>query len=166
MRSIWLAPPGVMRCWSRRGHQRNIETPRQNKKHYGAGLIHWVSGKLSWAKSSHKNNALFRAALDQLIEPDGSEVVRKKYVVVDTYRIHFAKPVLAELSAHQDEIELVCLPTYSRQHQSCPAVLETLASGGSLITIFSRAMERLMDAVSSFFVTWLLLLISFAAWRG
>ena len=37
--------PGVLRCWSKRGCQRKIETPRQNKKQYGAGLIHWGSGK-------------------------------------------------------------------------------------------------------------------------
>jgi hypothetical protein len=77
------------------------------------GLIEWVSGKLYWATSDHKNNALFRSALSQLIEPDAGQLVRKKYVVVDNYRIHFAKPVLAFLVAHQDEIELMCLPTYS-----------------------------------------------------
>src|SRR5579859_5026641 len=26
--------PGVMRCWSKTGHQRTIDTPRQNKKQY------------------------------------------------------------------------------------------------------------------------------------
>jgi transposase len=85
--------PGVMRCWSKQGQQRKIETPRQNHKQYGAGLIHWVSGKLSWATSDHKNNALFRAVLSQLIEPEAGQPARKKYVVVDNYRIHFAKPV-------------------------------------------------------------------------
>ena len=45
--------PGVMRCWSKQGHQWTIETPRQNQKQYGAGLIHWISGKLYWATGEH-----------------------------------------------------------------------------------------------------------------
>ncbi len=64
-----------------------------------------MSGKRHWATSDHKDNALFRSVLGQLIEPDASQPARKKYVVVDNYRIHFAKPVLALLEAHQDEIE-------------------------------------------------------------
>src|ERR1700686_3662573 len=46
-------------CWSKQGQQRKIETPRQNQRQYGAGLIRWVSDKLYWATSDHKNNALF-----------------------------------------------------------------------------------------------------------
>jgi transposase len=43
--------PTITHCWCKRGHQRKIETPRKNQKRYGAGLIHWVSGKLYWAGS-------------------------------------------------------------------------------------------------------------------
>jgi hypothetical protein len=87
--------PGVMRCWNKQRHQRKIETPRQNTKQYGAGLIHWVSGKLYWTTSDHKNNALFRSVLSQVVEPGTKQPARKKYVVVDNYRLHFAKPVQA-----------------------------------------------------------------------
>lgn len=142
--------PGVMRCWGKRGQQRKIETPRQNKKQYGAGLIHWVSGKLYWATSDHKNNALFRSALSQLIEPDGEQPIRKKYVVVDNYRIHFAKPVLAFLEAHQDKIELVCLPTYSPKLNPVERFWKHLRRKVTHNHFF-QTMEQLMDAVSSFF---------------
>jgi transposase len=43
--------PTITHWWCKRGHQRKIETPRKNQKRYGAGLIQWVSGKLSWAGS-------------------------------------------------------------------------------------------------------------------
>jgi transposase len=51
MRSRLSLLPTITRCWCKRGHQRKIKTPRKNQKRYGAGLIHWVSGKLYWAGS-------------------------------------------------------------------------------------------------------------------
>lgn len=142
--------PGVMRCWSKQGQQRKIETPRQNKKHYGAGLIDWISGKLYWAVSEHKDNALFRSVLTQLVAPATSQPVRKKYIVVDNYRIHFAKPVQAFLTEHQDEIELVCLPTYSPKLNPVERFWKHLRRQVTH-NYFFHTMERLMDAVTSFF---------------
>lgn len=142
--------PGVMRCWSQVGHPRKIDTPRQNKKQYGAGLIHWVSGKLHWAISDHKDNILFRSVLSQLIEPEGKPPVRKTYVVVDNYRIHFAKPVQAFLAELQDEIELVCLPTYSPKLNPVERFWKHLRRKVTHNHFF-QTMEQLMAAVSSFF---------------
>jgi putative transposase len=142
--------PGVMSCWSKQGQQRKIETPRQNKKQYGAGLIHWVSGKLCWATSDHKNNALFRSVLSQVATPAPEQPVRKKYVVVDNYRIHFAKPVQAWLLEHQDEVELVCLPTYSPKLNPVERFWKHLRRQVTHNHFF-QTMERLMDAVVSFF---------------
>jgi transposase len=141
--------PGVMRCWSRQGHQRSIKTPRQNKKQYGAGLIHWLSGKLYWAMGEHKDNALFRSVLTQLTPPDASQIDRKKYVVVDNYRIHFAKPVQAFLAEHQDAIELVFLPTYSPKLNPVERFWKHLRRQVTHNHFF-QTMERLMDAVTSF----------------
>jgi putative transposase len=142
--------PGVMRCWSKQGQQRKIETPRQNKKQYGAGLIHWVTGNLYWATSDHKNNALFRSVLAQVVEPAHAQPVRKKYIVVDNYRIHFAKPVQAFLDEHQDEIELVCLPTYSPKLNPVERFWKHLRRQVTHNHFF-QTMERLMEAVLSFF---------------
>jgi transposase len=142
--------PGVMRCWSKQGQQRKIETPRQNNKHYGAGLIQWVSGKLSWATSDHKQNALFRSVLAQVVEPAHAQPIRKKYVGVDTYRIHFAKPVQAFLAEHQDEVELVCLSTYSPKLNPVERFWKHLRRQVTH-THFFQTMERLMEAVLSFF---------------
>ena len=142
--------PGVTRCWSKQGQQRKIETPRQNKKQYGAGLIHWVSGKLYWATSEHKDNALFRSVLTQLAPGDAGKPPRKIYVVVDNYRIHFAKPVQVWLLAHQDEVELVCLPTYSPKLNPVERFWKQLRRQVTHNHFF-QTMERLMDAVLSFF---------------
>lgn len=142
--------PTITRCWSRRSHQRRIPTPRKNQKRYGAGLIHWVSGKLLWATSDHKDNALFRAVLSQLFEPNTMPPSRKIYVVIDNYRIHFAKPVLAFLAAHQEQIELICLPTYSPKLNPVERLWKHLRRHVTHNTFF-QTIERLVDAVTVFF---------------
>lgn len=142
--------PTITRCWCKRGKQRVIQTPRKNQKRYGAGLIHWVSGKLYWATSDHKDNALFRAVLSQLFEPAHEPQARKIYVVIDNYRIHFAKPVLAFLQAHQDQIEVVCLPTYSPKLNPVERFWKHLRRKVTHNTFF-QTIERLLSAVTGFF---------------
>ncbi len=142
--------PTITHCWCKRGHQRKIETPRKNQKRYGAGLIHWVSGKLYWATSEHKDNALFRAVLSQVLEPSEGDSRRKVYVVIDNYRIHFAKPVLALLAAHSDQIELVTLPTYSPQLNPVERFWKHLRRKVTHNAFF-QTINRLLDAVTEFF---------------
>jgi transposase len=142
--------PTITRCWCKRGHQRKIETPRKNQKRYGAGLIHWVSGKLYWATSEHKDNALFRSVLSQVLEPAEGVKRRKIYVVIDNYRIHFAKPVLALLAAHSDQIELVTLPTYSPQLNPVERFWKHLRRQVTHNAFF-QTIDRLLDAVTRFF---------------
>jgi putative transposase len=142
--------PTITQCWCKRGQQRKIETPRKNQKRYGAGLIHWVSGQLYWATGDHKDNALFRAVLTQVLEPSDARVSRKVYVVIDNYRIHFAKPVLTLLAAHSDQIELVTLPTYSPQLNPVERFWKHLRRKVTH-TVFFQTIDRLLEAVTGFF---------------
>lgn len=139
--------PTITQCWCKRGQQRKIETPRKNQKRYGAGLIHWGSGQLYWATSDHKDNALFRAVLTQVLQ---GTTPRKIYVVIDNYRIHFAKPVLALLAAHSEQIELVTLPTYAPQLNPVERFWKHLRRKVTHNTFF-QTIDRLLEAVTGFF---------------
>lgn len=97
----------------------NRDAPQKSEAIWSWAHPIFVSGQLCWATSDHKDNALFRAVLTQVLEPSNARASRKVYVVIDTYRIHFAKSVLTLLAAHSDQIELVTLPTYSPQRWSC-----------------------------------------------
>ncbi len=155
--------PGVIRGWSKRGCQRKIQTPRQNKKRYGAGLIHWGSGKLYWAVSEHKDNALLRSVLTQLIaqaQAPAESSPRKKYVVVDNYRIHFTKAVHAWLTEHADEGELVRLPTYSPNVNPVERFWKYLRRRVTHNHLF-QTIENLIEAVLAFFREMAVSLISF-----
>jgi transposase len=139
--------PTITRCWCKRGHQRTIETPRNNQKRSGAGLIQWVSGKLSWAKSSHKEHALFRAVLSQVLAPADGRGRRKISMVVDTSRMHFAKPVLAKFSAHPERIELVTRPSSSPQLNPARWFWKHVRRNVTHTTFF-QTIDRLLDAVT------------------
>ncbi len=69
---------------------------------------------------------------------------------MDNCRIHFAKPVQAWLLEHQDEVELVCLPTYSPKLNPVERFWKHLRRQVTHNHFF-QTMERLMDAVISFF---------------
>lgn len=142
--------PTITQCWCKRGEPRKIATPRQNQKRYGAGLIHWVSGKLYWASSEHKDNALFRAVLSQILEPSRALVERKIYIVIDNYCIYFAKPVLAFLAAHSEQIELVTLPTYSPQRNPVERFWKHVRHKVTHNPFF-QTIDRLLVAVKGFF---------------
>lgn len=142
--------PTITRGFCKRGHQKGIQTPRKNQKRSGAGSIHGVSGKLHWATSDQKDNALFRVVLAQRVEPTDGHPQRKISVVIDTYRVHFAKPVLAFLEAHQDQIELICLPTYSPKLNPVERFWKHLRRKVTHNPFF-QTIEQLVEAVTAFF---------------
>jgi len=109
-----------------------------------------VSGKLYWATSEHKDNALFRAVLSHVLAPANAQTSRKVYVVIDTYRIHFAKPVLALLAAHPEQIELVTLPTYSPQLNPVERFWKHVRRKVTHNAFF-QTIDRLLEAVTGFF---------------
>jgi uncharacterized UPF0160 family protein len=93
---------------------------------------------------------LFRSVLTPLLAAETNEPGRKRYVVVDNYRIHSAKPVQALLAEHQEEIELVFLPTYSPKLNPVERFWKHLRRQVTHNHFF-QTMDRLMDAVTSFF---------------
>jgi transposase len=71
-------------------------------------------------------------------------------VIVDNYRIHFAKPILALLAAHSERIELVTLPTYSPQLNPVERHWKHLRRKVTHNTFF-QTIDQLLDAATGFF---------------
>ncbi len=108
--------PGVIRCWTRRGSQRKILTPRQNIKRYGFGAVQFLTGRLTYRVSDHKNSDGFIALVEQIVAeycPEDSYSGPKIGLIVDNYIIHRSKKTQAILDKYADRIEIVPLPTYS-----------------------------------------------------
>jgi transposase len=115
--------------------------------------------------SLDKDYALFRSMLTKLLAPDKSEAGRNKYVLVDNYRIHCATPVQTFLAEHQDEFELISLPTYFSKLNPVERFWKHLGIR-SLLPISSRPWNDSWMLLPPFFVTWPILWISFARSRG
>lgn len=88
--------------------------------------------------------------ISQVLALSNSVGGRKIYVVIDNYRIHFAKPVLALLTAHAEQIELVTLPTYSPQLNPVERFWKHLRRNVTHNTFF-QTIDLLLEAVTSFF---------------
>jgi transposase len=97
--------------WTLKGTQAAVMTPGTNHKHYLAGALNFVTGRLLPAVGEQKNRWLFidlRRVIDRACP---AAKFTQVYVVVDNYGIHKAKAVGAWLARHP-RFELVFLPGY------------------------------------------------------
>ncbi len=97
--------------WMLRGTQREVMTPGTNKKHYLAGALNLMTGKILHVCGERKNRWLFIDLLRLLDRKFPAAKVSKIYVVADNYRIHKAQAVV-EWLAHHPRFEIVWLPSY------------------------------------------------------
>ncbi len=97
--------------WMRRGTQTAVLRPGQNQKAYLAAAWNYVTGKVWSVTGEKKDRHLFINLLASINRSDAATKFQKVYVVVDNYRIHTAKDVVAWLGNHP-RFELVFLPAY------------------------------------------------------
>jgi len=100
--------------WMEKGTQVEVMTPGTNRKHYLAGALNYVTGKLLCVTAERKDRWLFIDLLKLIDRRCPAAKFTRLYVVCDNYRIHSAKAVAAWLIAHP-RFELVFLPSYCPQ---------------------------------------------------
>jgi transposase len=100
--------------WMEKGTQTEVMTPGTNHKHYLAGALNYLTGKLLAVTAERKNRWLFIDLLQLIDRRCPAAKFTRIYVICDNYRIHSAKAVVQWLAAHP-RFELVWLPTYCPQ---------------------------------------------------
>ncbi len=100
--------------WMPKGTQTEVMTPGTNRKHYLAGALNHLTGKMLAVTAERKNRWLFIDLLNLIHRKCPAAKFTRIYVVVDNYRIHTAKAVVAWVAAHP-RFELVFLPSYCPQ---------------------------------------------------
>jgi transposase len=100
--------------WMPKGTQLEVMTPGTNHKHYLAGALNHLTGKLLAVTAERKNRWLFIDLLKLIDRRCPATKFTRLYVVCDNYRIHTAKAAIEWLAAHP-RFELVFLPSYCPQ---------------------------------------------------
>lgn len=101
--------PLVRAMWQRRGEQKRIPTPGQNRKRGVFGGLNLRTGEWFYQLTDRKRGIEFIAFLTLLVT---AYPVGTIYVIVDNASIHTSQAVHTWLTAHP-RLELVYLPTYS-----------------------------------------------------
>jgi transposase len=103
--------PKIGSDWMLRGQQKQVQTPGKNEKHYLAGALDALNGRVEWVDGPRKTGALFIALVDHLLK---CARLRGKtlHLVLDNYRIHTSKAVAAAKARWGDRIVLHFLPPY------------------------------------------------------
>ncbi len=100
--------------WMLKGTQTEVMTPGTNRKHYLAGALNYVTGKMLAITGERKDRWLFIDLLQLIDRRCPAAKFTRLYVVCDNYRIHTAKAVEAWVALHP-RFELVFLPAYCPQ---------------------------------------------------
>ncbi len=106
--------PKIGYQWMPKGTQTEVLTPGTNRKHYLAGALNFVTGKMLAVTAERKNRWLFIDLLKLIDRRCPAAKFTRIYVVCDNYRIHTAKAVGEWLAAHP-RVEVVFLPSYCPQ---------------------------------------------------
>ncbi len=108
--------PTLTRVWCRKGRrgQRHVETPGQNAKPYGFGLVDWRDGWFDWALAPSRSAAPVCAQLRRAVARSRQRG-RTALVLCDNLGIHTpagSKHLRALLEEVGDDLVLVYTPRY------------------------------------------------------
>jgi DDE superfamily endonuclease len=108
--------PTLTRVWSRKGRrrQRLVETPGNNEKQYGFGLVDWRDGWFDWDRATGRRAAPLCAQLRRAVERSQARG-RVAMVLMDNLGIHTPKGSLLLrqlLDELRGQLILVYTPAY------------------------------------------------------
>lgn len=102
--------PKIGADWGLKNQQKRIPTPGINQKHYLAGVLHSVTGKVHYVSGSRKNSDLFISLLVMLKRT--YRRAKTITLIADNYIIHKSRKVERWLAANR-KFRVLFLPVYS-----------------------------------------------------
>jgi transposase len=116
--------PKIGNDWMLQGQQKEVLTPGQNQKRYLAGAFNPQTGRLIWVEGLRKTAALFIALVDSLRQAFRAK--RRIHIVLDNFKIHSSKAVVAAQIRWGDQVQLHFLPPYCPDHNRIERVWKDL----------------------------------------
>ena len=145
--------PKIGSCWSRKGQQPTVPTPGKNRKHYLAGALNAVTGKVVWVKWHKKTSELFVLLMAELRKR--YRRARKITLILDNYVIHKSAMTRCFLENHS-KFQLLFQPAYHPWVNRIERVWKQLHDNitrnhrYSTMELLMKAVRQFMDAVSPF----------------
>jgi transposase len=137
--------PGITRCWTKKGEQKNVSTFGKNEKRYVFGGVDVITGETIHLIRESKRSFDF---VDFLF------LVKSKYpngatICLDNSAIHKSK-VTAEFLEKDDKIRLFFLPKYSPGLNGMECIWRYMRHRVTY-NYFFGTINRLIEAVDNFF---------------
>jgi len=103
--------PTITRTWSLKGQQPEVFTSSSRLRQHLIGAVDSTTGRVHVAFSAQLKTQQFQHFLEGLITryKDAGKIL----LVLDNARVHRAKALQPFLEAHENKLELLCLPPYS-----------------------------------------------------
>lgn len=103
--------PILRKCWMKRGHQRRIPAPGQQKHHHIFGAYNWRTDQTIWVEADRKNTNVFIRFLEHFMA--SLDTQRPVVLVLDNASYHHSAEAEAALALCEQLGILVCwLPPY------------------------------------------------------
>lgn len=140
--------PKIGADWMLAGQQKQVLTPGKNAKHYLAGALDALTGRLYRVEGTRKTSALFIALVDHLLRrraPAGQTI----HLVLDNFRIHSSRAVTAARLRWGDRVQLHFLPPYCPDHNRIERLWRDLHDNVTR-NHRCRTMEELLSKVRNY----------------
>lgn len=133
-----------------RGQQKEVLTPGKNEKRYLAGALNAQTGRLAWVEGERKTGALFIALVDHLVKRAYARA-GVIHLVLDNYRIHSSKAVIAAQKRWGDKVQFHFLPPYCPDHNRIERLWKDLHDNVTR-NHTCVGIEELMDKVANYLI--------------
>jgi transposase len=139
--------PKIGDDWMLRGQQKEVLTPGQNAKHYLAGAFNAETGRLDWVAGPRKTSALFIDLIDDLLRRYPHK--RVLHVVLDNFKIHSSRAVVAAQLRWEGRVQLHFLPPYCPDYNRIERIWKDLHDNVTR-NHTCRTMDDLLNRVTNY----------------
>jgi transposase len=134
----------LVKCWMRRGRQKRIATPGQQKWYHLFGVYHWRCDTLITMTAEKKNSASFCLFIEQVMQtvPADKLIV----LVLDNASFHHSAVSEATLAFFEDRCLVVWLPPYCSDLNPIERFWRHLKETACANCLF-KTIQELLDSV-------------------
>ena len=134
----------LVKCWMKRGKQKRIATPGQQKWHHLIGAYNWRTGEVIYTTCERKNSQAFCQFLEHLMNTVTSD--KPIVYVLDNASYHHRKISEAMIAYYEDRSWAFWLPPYCSELNPIERFWKHLKAKACANRLF-QDIEEVVDSV-------------------